>query len=303
MRLLAGAAAGCIVFFLLALLPQNTGEFKLLHALILGIIEGISEYLPISSTGHLLVAQNLMGLTGTEAAKTTADAYAIIIQIGAILAVTGLYRNRVKQMIMGLVGRDSAGLKLIFRLIIAFIPAALMGLLFSNMIKQVLFGLLPISIAWLIGGLVIIIFAATPPSKKPNMSITIDSMSMKQALIIGLFQILALWPGVSRSLATILGGLVAGLTLPLAVEFSFLLGLITLCAATCYEMLKSGGDVIFSYGWFLPVIGIISSFVSAWISVKWLLNYLTRHGLALFGYYRIILAAATGVLIYLEIAC
>jgi undecaprenyl-diphosphatase len=302
MRLLAGATAGCIAFFLLAVLSRNSGEFSLLHAIVLGIIEGISEYLPVSSTGHLLVAQNLMGLTKTDAAKSAADAYAIIIQIGAILAVTGLYRNRVKQMIMGLFGRDQSGLNLIFRLIIAFIPAALMGLLFSNMIKQVLFGLLPISIAWFIGGLIIIIFAAGPPAKHSNMSVSIDSMSMKQALIIGLFQILALWPGVSRSLATILGGLVAGLTLPFAVEFSFLLGLITLCAATCYEMLKSGGEVIFSYGWFLPAIGIFSSFISAWIAVKWLLNYLTQHGLALFGYYRIILAITTGLLIYLEIA-
>ena len=302
MRLIFTAIAGCVAFFLSAVLFRNSGDFSLSHAIVLGVIEGITEYLPVSSTGHLLVAQNLMGLTQTDAAKSAADAYAIIIQIGAILAVTGLYRNRVKQMFMGLFGRDQSGLNLIFRLIIAFIPAAVMGLLFSSMIKQVLFGLLPITIAWLIGGLVIIVFAGKHPPKDSHSLVSIDDITMKQALIIGLFQILALWPGVSRSLATILGGLIAGLALPLAVEFSFLLGLITLCAATCYEMLKSGGEVIFSYGWFLPAIGIISSFVSAWIAVKWLVTYLTQHGLALFGYYRIILAAATGVLILLGIA-
>ena len=293
-----GAIAACIAFFLLAILCRGSGEFNLAHALILGIIEGISEYLPVSSTGHLLLAQNLMGLTQTKAAKSAADAYAIIIQIGAILAVTGLYRDRVKQMLMGLLGRDKSGLKLIYLLIIAFIPAALTGLIFSSMIKQILFGLLPITIAWLLGGLLIIFFAGTAHTKTDNKAASIDDMTMKQALIIGLCQITALWPGVSRSLSTILGGLMAGLSMSTAVEFSFLLGLITLGAATCFEMLKSGGEVILSYGLLLPVTGIIASFISAWISVKWLIKYLTQHGLAIFGYYRIILAMATGVLIY-----
>jgi len=294
---MVSATAGCLVFFLTALAFRGPGPFSLAQALVLGLIEGITEYLPVSSTGHLLAAQNLMGLTRSAAAKPAADAYAIIIQVGAILAVIGLYRDRIKQMIKGILGRDSAGLALVFKLMAAFIPAAAMGFLFSKFIKKVLFGLLPVSIGWLAGGLVILYFVRGQSSKQTCATGSIDDIKLKQALIIGLFQMAALWPGVSRSLATILGGLAAGLTLPVAVQFSFLLGLVTLGAATGYEMLKSGSEIFLSYGIALPVIGVLSSFASAWVSVKWLVGYLNRHGLAVFGYYRILLALLTGILI------
>ncbi len=295
--LLVFSALGCLVFLLLAGSVSGTGQFLFSHALVLGIIEGITEYLPVSSTGHLLVAQHLMGFTDTPSAKKTADAYAVIIQFGAILAVTGLYRDRVRQMLLGLAGRDPAGLDLAGKLVLAFIPAAVIGLTFNTVIKSYLFGMMPVITGWLAGGAVILLVTETRLFKPSGATRSIDEIRMKQAFIIGLFQVIAMWPGISRSLATILGGLAAGLTLPVAVEFSFLLGLITLCSATAYEMMQSGSQVMLSYGFVLPLAGIISSFAAAWLSVKWLVAYIKDHGLALFGYYRIMLAVIAFILL------
>lgn len=274
--------------------PLDAGGFQWLDALVLGIVEGVTEYLPVSSTGHLLLAQHIMGLNTTEKAKEAADAYAIIIQVGAILAVLGLYRRRIGQMVQGLVGRDPKGLQLALVLLLAFIPAAVVGLAFGDIIKTRLFGPWPVVFGWLAGGIAILV---KPDGRGGGPGLSIEDIRWRQALIIGLFQVLSMWPGISRSLATIMGGMIAGLALPAALEFSFLLGLITLGAATTYEMMDLGGAVLTAYGVTPPLVGVLASFAAAWLSVKWLLAYVRNRGLALFGYYRVLLAMTTGVLL------
>jgi undecaprenyl-diphosphatase len=150
----------------------------------------------------------------------------------------------------------------------------------------------------MVGGIVILILPRRLGSEGTSNLHSVESVDWRHALLIGVFQVLAMWPGVSRSLATIVGGLVAGLGLAAAVEFSFLLGLITLGAATTYEFLKDGPQVITAYGIALPIVGVLGSFVAAWVSVKWLVGYLQQHGLAIFGYYRVALALVTAWLLF-----
>lgn len=261
---------------------------SLWDAAILGIVEGVTEYLPVSSTGHLLLTESILGLDRDPASKRAANAYAIVIQAGAILAVLGLYRKRIRQMLLGLMGRDANGQALFWNLVIAFLPAVVAGLLFEDVIKGRLFGIWPVTAAWLTGGIFILLLDRKRPHELPGLSI--ESFGWRQALGIGLMQCAALWPGVSRSLATIAGGLLMGVELTAAVEFSFLLGLMTLGAATMYEAYNNGHMIVASFGLTGPLLGFVCAFVSAWISVKWMVSFLQRRGLALFGWYRIILA-------------
>lgn len=261
---------------------------SLWDAAILGIVEGVTEYLPVSSTGHLLLTESILGLDRDPASKRAANAYAIVIQAGAILAVLGLYRKRIRQMLLGLMGRDASGQALFRNLVIAFLPAVVFGLLLEDVIKGRLFGIWPVTVAWLTGGIFILFLDRKRPHELPGLSI--ESFGWRQALGIGLMQCAALWPGVSRSLATIAGGLLMGVELTAAVEFSFLLGLMTLGAATMYEAYNNGHMIVASFGLTGPLLGFFCAFVSAWISVKWMVSFLQRRGLALFGWYRIILA-------------
>jgi undecaprenyl-diphosphatase len=282
--------------------PSNElheGNLSLLDAALLGLVEGATEYLPVSSTGHLLLTQRLLGVTQDSASRSAANAYAIVIQAGAILAVLGLYRQRVAQMLLGLSGRSVAGRRLNLNLVIAFLPAACLGLLFSDLIEAHLFGLWPVTTAWLGGGLALLLLQ----SRRANSTLghSLDTLGWQQALGIGLLQCAALWPGVSRSLATIAGGLLMGVGLTAAVEFSFLLGLITLGAATTYEALDSGRLIIAAFGWQAPLLGFFCAFLSAWVSVRWMVSFLQRRSLALFGWYRIILALAVMTGLTLEL--
>lgn len=253
------------------------------EAILLGIVEGLTEYLPISSTGHLLLAQRLLGIAPDRAA----NAYAIAIQAGAIVAVLGIYRQRVAQMTRGLVGRDSTGRRLLLGIAIAFAPAAVLGLLFESTIESELFGLVPVAVAWIVGGLALLWLVRRRVLVPERPGSPLDALAWRQALIIGLAQCLALWPGMSRSLVTIAGGALAGLTLPAAVEFSFLLGVVTLGAATLYKAVADGGAMIGSYGIPTLVVGFIAAVVSAAAAVHWMVGYLQRHDMSLFGWYRI----------------
>jgi len=263
------------------------------QALILGLVEGLTEYLPVSSTGHLLLAQRLMGIDSS----TASDAFAICIQAGAILAVLGIYRQRVAQMVMGAIGRNEAGQRLLINLLSAFVPAAVLGLLLEKPIKKYLFGgdqwgLWPVVAAWFAGGMAILVVSLVRRRRgtSPTSGFDLEQLTIRMALIVGFAQCIAMWPGVSRSLITIVGGVLVGLSLPAAVELSFLLGVITLTAATAYDALKHGPEMLATYGATPLLIGFGAAWLSAVLAVKWMVGYLKSHGMEIFGWYRVALA-------------
>lgn len=283
------------------------------HAVILGLVEGITEYLPVSSTGHLILASAFLKLNLPEM-KQAIDDFNIIIQGGAILAVVGLYWPRVKQMLNGLIGRDNAGTALFVNLVIAFIPAAISGKLLHDWIESKLFYPGPVTAALAIGGLFMIWLQARRDGRlglSPITKLTIDEITPGQAFFIGCLQCLALWPGTSRSMMTIAGGYMVGLPAAAAAEFSFLLGVPTLTAATLYGLYKNIStakhasldtghhvpNLFESLGTANCLLGIVVAALSAAIAIKWLVGFLSRKGLTAFGIYRLILSALLVVLI------
>jgi undecaprenyl-diphosphatase len=261
-----------------------------LDAIILGAVEGVTEFLPISSTGHLLIVQRLLGL-GTGSGKSAADTYAIAIQLGAIVAVIGIYRSRIASMFRGVVGRDRAGLRLVKLLAVAFAPSAIVGLAFDDAIKAHLFGVWPVIAAWVVGGVFLLVWRPAPGH------LELHQLSFRVAGLIGAAQVLALWPGSSRSLATIAAGLALGVTASAAVEFSFLLGLITLSAATGLDLIKHGGDVKDQFGLATPALGAVVAAITATVAVAWFIGYLRNRPMTVFGWYRLAAATATIALV------
>ena len=279
------------------------------EAVVLGLVEGITEFLPVSSTGHLILTSWLLGLDAPET-KPSLDAFQIVVQGGAVLAVLLLYRERVSEMLRGLLGRSAAGRRLVGRLVLAFLPAALLGPVFDTAFHDRLFRPGPVLAALLAGGVWMIWLgrrgpegAGATPVKAPARSL--DEMPARMALMIGLFQCVALWPGTSRSMMTIAGGVLLGLRPKDAAEFSFLLGLPTLGAASLYslamnltEAQAAGGPTLFAaLGPGAVLLGLAVATVSAAVAVHWLVGFLTRHGLAAFGWYRIALALVLGGLV------
>lgn len=269
----------------------------LLQAFILGLVEGLTEYLPVSSTGHLLLSQRLMGIGSSDAA----DAFAICIQAGAILAVLGLYYRRVGDMALGMLGRSAGGRKLALNILAAFIPAAGLGFVLEKTIKKYLFGnewgLWPVVAAWFVGGVAILAVSFFRRGRRgqANTGLSLEDLTVRMAVIVGVAQCLAMWPGVSRSLITIVGGLLVGLSLPAAVEFSFLLGVLTLSAATAYDALKHGREMLEAFGPAPLAVGFVAAWISAMLAVKWMVGYLNKHGMDIFGWYRIGLAIVVAI--------
>lgn len=281
----------------------------ILDSIILGIVEGLTEYLPVSSTGHLIIAQYLLGLPDSEAMK----AFHICIQSGAIIAVLGLYYSRVKQMTLGTLQaaknmfradatpeeRYPVGARILVNIIVAFMPALVLGLLFNDFIKSVLFNAPTVTTTWALGGIVILLFVrARKKSGKEFAGQSLDELTWRGALKVGFMQSIAMCPGVSRSLMTMLGGLFAGLSVAAAVEFSFLLGLLTLGAATVHDAWKHGGEMLSTIGWLPLLVGTATAWLSAVIAVKWMVGYLNRHSLSIFGWYRIGAAIVMLILIF-----
>lgn len=293
---------------------------SLLHAAILGLVEGITEYLPISSTGHLILVAAMLGLDAPEV-KDSVDAFNIVIQGGAILAVLGLYWPRVVAMLRGLVGRDAAGLRLAVNIVVAFLPAAVLGVLLDDYIDEHLFHPVPVVAALALGGVWMIGIdvwykrrnggpseagmatrsarPCQPPLEPdvPGAPGTIESLTILQALGIGLFQCVAMWPGTSRSMMTIAGAMMLGLKPKQAAEFSFLLGLPTLGGACVYKAMKNTDDLA-ALGAGPIVVGTLVATLSAALAVRWLVAFLNRHGLTAFGVYRLLLAAAFAALVF-----
>lgn len=272
-------------------------RMTLRDALILGVVEGVTEYLPVSSTGHLILTAWLLDLDQENAGI---KAFQIVIQLGAILAVLTLYKRPVTRMLKGGLGQDRAGLMFGLKLFTAFLPAAVVGLLCEDLIDYYLFSQWWVAFFLALGGVAMIgvewIFKRR--SKSPdqvNASLVDGGLTWTQAVGIGCFQCLALCPGMSRSMVTIVGGLILGLGMLRAAEFSFLLALPTLGAATVYKLLSTWEDLIDGVGWLAIAVGLLISYVVAVASVKLLVGWLTKWGLTPFGVYRLIAAGLVGL--------
>jgi undecaprenyl-diphosphatase len=253
-----------------------------LKAIIMGLVEGFTEFLPISSTGHLILAGSLINFTG-EVAKV----FEIAIQAGAILAVMWEYRVRIGTVLGGLAS-DKRQQKFMVNLIVAFVPAAVLGLLFSKAIKAHLFTPVPVALAFIIGALVILWAERRHKVVAGSHRIdTVDDMNMLDAFKVGCAQCFALVPGTSRSGATIIGGMLFGLSRKAATEFSFFLAIPTLLAATVYSVIKARHDLHVTD---LPLFGIggLAAFVSAFLCVRWLLRFISSHDFTGFAWYRIV---------------
>jgi undecaprenyl-diphosphatase len=266
------------------------------QAIVLGLVEGITEYLPVSSTGHLILAAALLGLERPDV-KASVDVFLVVVQGGAILAVLALYWPRVAQMVRGLAGRDPDGRRLAVQIAIAFAPSAVVALVLGSRIRAALFGPWPVLVALAAGG-VWMIWLGRRRTGRADLS----SLTYGGALVVGLAQVLALWPGMSRSMVTISGGMLLGLDGAAAAEFSFLLGLPTLAAACLHDVvgeLRHGGDAsMFHRLGPGPVgLGIAVATVSAALAVRWLVRFLNRHGIAPFGWYRLAAAALFAALL------
>jgi len=283
---------------------SQTEKLTIIDAAILGVVEGITEYLPVSSTGHLILAGHFMnlihysertGIFGKLIDKDKMEAlnsFNIVIQLGAILAVVGLYRNRVGQMCAGLIGKNPKGLRLFCLLVVAFLPAVIIGLPLDDTIEAYLFGPVPVAWALAVGGIVMIIVEYFyRKSKSTSRICNLDMVTFHQALIIGIAQVLAMWPGTSRSMITILAGLLVGLDMLAAAEFSFLLALPTLMGATTISAVKHWDVLTQVAGIDGIVVGLVVSGIVAALAVKGFVKWLTHHGLTPFGIYRLIAAA------------
>jgi undecaprenyl-diphosphatase len=267
-------------------------------ALILGIVEGLTEYLPVSSTGHLILTQWLLGLDQEPELRQAVDSFNIIVQSGAILAVLGLYRVRVAQMLQGLIGKNPDGQRLAFQLIVAFIPAAILGPLLDKRIEDYLFHPAPVILALFLGGILMLVVAKRHQIRDAMAGFEVEDLTYRMAFLIGLAQTVAMWPGTSRSMMTIVAAILLGMRPRAAAEVSFLLGLVTLGAATVYKSIQGGQQMIEQLGIMPVVVGLIAATVSAALAVEWFVNFLSRKGLAPFGWYRLVLSAVLVGLTY-----
>ena len=282
-----------------------------LQTIIIAIVEGLTEFLPVSSTGHMIIAQNMLGVESTPFVK----AFTVIIQFGAILSVVCLYWKRFfrlnkctifdKEAVAGKSGLSRWGIygrrflykfDFYWKLIVAFIPAAFFGLLFSDKIDEMLESVTVVAVMLVIGGIFMLFVDKIFNKVSPNQEIT-----EKKAFSIGLFQCIAMIPGVSRSMATIVGGMAQKLSRKTAAEFSFFLAVPTMFAATAYKMLKlflepDGWQLICDNAWTL-ILGNIVAFIVALLAIKFFISFVTKYGFKAFGYYRIIVGGIILVMI------
>ena len=279
-------------------------EFTYTRAVVTGTVEGVTEFLPVSSTGHMILSDRLLRVGGIPDLNVEGvadrkgrpvnwgrvnDDYIVIIQIGAIFAVFVAFYGRIRGLLSGLCRGERASLELAKAIIVAFIPAALLGFLFKDAIAAYLFSVEVVAAALLVGGIVILAFEHLLPKKSAESADEVAAIGWRSALTVGLCQCFALIPGTSRSLATILGGRLAGLSHAAATEFSFLVGLLTLSAASIYKMWALGPALSQVYPAGPASVGLVVAAVTAFFSVKWLVGYVTRNGLGVFAWYRIAL--------------
>ncbi|MBV7538940.1 undecaprenyl-diphosphate phosphatase [Duganella sp. sic0402] len=271
-----------------------------LKALIMGLVEGLTEFLPISSTGHLILTEHLLGFQGME---EKINVFEIVIQAGAIFAVCWEYRARIAKVTTGLTS-DRKQQRFALNIAIAFMPLAILGLVLGNFLKEHLFKPVPVALALIIGGIIILIVerhvAANPVSVRIH---SVDDMTPLDALKMGVAQAFALIPGTSRSGSTIIGGMMFGFSRQAATEFSFLLGIPTLLIASAYSLFKAR-DLLEMSDLPMFTIGTVSAFISAFFCVRWLLRYVASHTFTIFAWYRIafgllvLITGYTGVIVW-----
>jgi undecaprenyl-diphosphatase len=258
-----------------------------LKAIVMGLVEGLTEFLPISSTGHLILAGSLLNFTDEKS-----NVFKIVIQAAAMLAVWWEFSTRINAVFRGMFN-DPKQQKFILNLVVAFLPLAILGLLFGSMIKAVLFQPVPVAIAFIVGGFVILWAEARQKANPTAMRVqSVDDMTVLDAFKVGCAQAIALIPGTSRSGSTIIGGMLFGLPRKVATEFSFYLAIPTILVATVYDLIKHR-DMLTAADLPLFSLGSLASFVSAFLCIRWLLRYISSHDFTLFAYYRI----AFGILV------
>jgi len=300
-------------------------ELSVGDAVVLGVVEGVTEFLPVSSTGHLIIATRFLGLESEKqltdksgqplwhklpttekpagvplTVKLAADTYNVVIQVGAIAAVVVLYWQQLVSMLVGLLGRSNPGLRLFRNIVLAIIPAGVLGVLFAERINDY-FTVKAVIVAQVAGGFLML---WAERWRRANSGVGISKgdpsdLSPRKALGIGFAQCLSLWPGTSRSMVTIVGGYLAGLSPPKAAEFSFLVGLPTLAGAALLKSIKSGPAMVEVFGWSNLLIGCAVAAVTALVAVKFLVTFLSRHGLAVFAYYRFLMATVLAAYFFL----
>jgi undecaprenyl-diphosphatase len=327
-RTLAGALLACTLRADPAPVPAAprtppTAELSVSDAVILGLIEGLTEFLPISSTGHLIIAKEMLGLTSqrpmfnaagealwhrhaSESHRSqlltlnlAADTFIVVIQFGAIAAVAVACWSQLWSMFYGLIGRDPAGRRLLINVLIAFLPAALIGLVVHDLIDEELFSVGAVIVAQIAGAILMFYVEAWYGRRYlrgilPNR----QELTPLSAAGIGLLQCVAIWPGTSRPMMAIVGGYFAGLDPRRAAEFSFLLGFVTLSAACIFKTYKSGASMIQVFGYSHVLIGAVVAAAVAAICVRYFANLLVRHGLNFFAWYRLALAGALALHYY-----
>ncbi len=265
------------------------GDLTLFQTIVIAIVEGLTEFLPVSSTGHMIIAQNVLGVESTEFVK----AFTFIIQFGAILSVVVLYWKRFFRLNHMPLPEGSSTLKrflhkydFYWKLLVAFIPAAVLGLLFSDMIDEMLESVMVVSVMLIVGGIFMLFCDKIFGNGSDK-----TQMTEKRAFIIGLFQCISMIPGVSRSMATIVGGMAQKLTRKAAAEFSFFLAVPTMFAATVYKMAKlfmDGGMEIITTNMSALIVGNLVAFIVALAAIKFFISFVTKYGFVAFGWYRII---------------
>ena len=268
--------------------------------IIMGVVEGLTEFLPISSTGHLILAGSLLNFTGEKV-----KVFEIVIQAGAMLAVCWEYRERIAHVARNFY-RDNVARRFVINLIVAFLPAVVLGLLFGKIIKAHLFKPVPVALAFIAGAIVILIVERRQRLQPEGPRVdTVDDMTLLDAFKVGCAQCFALIPGTSRSGASIIGAMIFGLSRKAATEFSFFLAIPTLFGATIYSLYKERDLLSLAD---LPMFGLgaLSAFVSAFLCVRWLLRYISTHDFTIFAWYRIVfgflvlLTAWSGLLVWAE---
>lgn len=252
----------------------------LIKAFVLGIVEGLTEFLPVSSTGHLILAGDWLSFD-----SGSGKVFEVVIQLGAILAVCWLYRVKILEVVRGVLAREPAALRFAAVVLVAFLPSVVFGILFIKTIKQVLFNPTVVAVSLVVGGLIIL---WVERRERPVVSASVDEIGWLQAVGIGLAQVVSMIPGVSRSGATIVGGMVFGLSRSAATEFSFFLAMPTMLGASVLDLAKNGAGLTF--GDFVTIlVGFFTAFVSAIVVVKFLVRWVAHHTLAAFAWYRIAL--------------